>query len=297
VRDWAEVAARVEAFIRQSAERLRRDGALLGLSGGLDSTTTACLCAHALGKERVVGLIMPEKEGAPEVVDEARAAADFLGIRAQVVDITPQLEALGVYEFPLSRIPTHYLRAATVRLASGIYAARNRARPFLASLAGGAGGLLAASSAHFRVKHRVRMATAAFYAERHNLLLVGAATKTEKLTGIFVKFGIDHCADIMPIAPLYRSEVLQLAAHLGVPENIRGKPPDPGVIPGVRDKYRFLLGLDSEVVDAALQQLVSGTPPAEVARRLHVPSRKIERLSALIAATWHMRNPSLEPEL
>jgi NAD+ synthase len=296
-RDWAQVAERIEGFIRDTTGCLRRDGALVGLSGGLDSTTTACLCVRALGRDRVLALVMPEKEGHPDVVKEACRAADFLGVRREVVDITPQLQALGGYDFVLSRIPTRALKAATVRVANRVLAAKRGQAPLASSIAGRPDKLVAAGSAHFKAKHRVRMVTACYRAERENLLLVGAANRTERLTGIFCKFGIDHCADAMPIAPLFRTEVLQLAAHLGVPEEILNKPPDPGVIPGVKDKYRFFLGMPCDVVDAVLVRLAEGIGPGSIAEDLGLPPARVREVRELVDASWHMRSPALEPEL
>jgi NAD+ synthase len=294
---WPALADRIAGFIAETTHGLGRGGALIGLSGGLDSTTTAALSVRGLGADRVLGLIMPDRESDPAHTRAARGAGDWLGIRTETVDITAQLEALGAYDFPLSRLPGRRLRAAAVRLAHGLLRAWPGVRPFIDSLTGSEGTILAGASASFRAKHRVRMVTAAYRAERAKLLLVGAANRTEKLTGVFCKFGIDHCADIMPIGPLYRSEVLRLAEALGVPEDIRTSPPDPGIVPGVRDKYRFFLGVPADAIDRPLRALADGADPAEAARRCGLSLQQVTRLREAMEASWHARNPSLEPEL
>ena len=94
----AEAAARIEAAIREIVlQKLRRRGVVLGLSGGIDSSVSAALCARALGKERVLGLFMPEADSAPESLQLGRVLADSLGIEAVVEDIHPVLEAAGCY--------------------------------------------------------------------------------------------------------------------------------------------------------------------------------------------------------
>ncbi|MFW6103568.1 MAG: NAD(+) synthase, partial [Bacteroidota bacterium] len=78
-------------------------------------------------------------------------------------------------------------------------------------------------------------------AEENNSLAVGAANKTEHMTGFFVKFGIDHNSDIMPLLDLYKTQVTQIAQHIGVPEKIIHKAPTPDMIPGITDEMAFEL--------------------------------------------------------
>jgi len=128
-----------------------------------------------------------------------------------------------------------------------------------------------------------------FRAERMNLMVAGAANRTEVLTGIYSRFGVDDCADIMPVGGLLRTEVLRLAEHLDVPAYIRSKTPAPGIIPGVTDKYRYLLGLDSHVLDEMLEALDSGAAPADVAAGTGVDIGDVERVVAAMAAARAMR--------
>jgi NAD+ synthase len=94
------------------------------------------------------------------------------------------------------------------------------------------------------------------FAEVHNLMVVGAANRTEWFTGTFSKFGVDHCADIMPIVHLYRSEVEEMARSIDIPDYILSKAADPDVLPGLNDK-QVLLG-DFKKVDQILMMLESG---------------------------------------
>jgi len=293
-RNWGRVARTLQEFIRSKTEELQRRGALVAVSGGLDSATVACLCARALGRESVLALVMPE--GAGPDADDARRAASDLGLRTEVVDITPQLQALGAYDAPLYRLPPA-MRNLVVKVAYRHLWARWGVSPFLRAAERPGAGIVARAAACFRARHRVRLVTAAFRAEQENLLLVGSANRTETLTGIFCKFGIDHCADIMPLAPLYRTEVLRLAAQIGVPDWLIRKAPDPGIVPGAEDKYRFFLGVSSTRLDGALAALAAGRPAEQVAETVGLPPRRVRELRRLMDATRHMRNPSLEPRL
>jgi NAD+ synthase len=136
-----------------------------------------------------------------------------------------------------------------------------------------------------------------FRAERRNLLVAGAANRTEKLTGIYSRFGVDDCADIMPIGGLYRTEVLRLAEALDIPTRIRSKTPAPGIIPGVRDKYVYLLGRASDRLDPILEDLVSGASPAEVAERHGIETDHAQRIASIMATAEALRSTPREVEL
>ena len=77
-------------------------------------------------------------------------------------------------------------------------------------------------------------------AERNCGLVIGAANKTEWMTGTFTQWGCDHCADLMPILHLYRSQIESLAKFLNIPKEIRQKKADPDVLPGLDDKGELL---------------------------------------------------------
>jgi len=78
------------------------------------------------------------------------------------------------------------------------------------------------------LKPRLRMTTLYYYANLYNRLVVGTGNRDERYVGYFTKWG-DGAADIMPIAHLSKGEVWQMAAELGVPEQIINKPPSAGL--------------------------------------------------------------------
>jgi NAD+ synthase len=131
----------------------------------------------------------------------------------------------------------------------------------------------------------MRMVILYYRAEIQNLMVVGAANKTELLTGTFSKWGVDQCADVMPIIHLYRSQVNSIAKYLQIPEAIRTKSADPDVLPGLDDKELFL-GSFSET-DQILWGLENGHPREELIAFFGEVA--YVRTSTLWEASRHMR--------
>jgi NAD+ synthase len=123
------------------------------------------------------------------------------------------------------------------------------------------------------------------YAEVHNLMVVGAANRTEWLTGTFSKWGVDHCADVMPLLHIYRSQLERLAEYLGVPDEIREKPADPDIMPGIHDKGA-LLG-DFATADKILYGIHSGIGKNELSRIYG--EINVNRILTLWELSKHMR--------
>ena len=88
---------RIAAAIRGWLTGFRRQGCVVGLSGGIDSSVTAALCVQAVGRQRVLGLLMPERDSSAETLKLSRLIADTLKIDVIHEDITPILEAVGCY--------------------------------------------------------------------------------------------------------------------------------------------------------------------------------------------------------
>jgi len=291
-----ETGRSISAFVRRYLDSSNRTGIAVALSGGLDSTVTAALCVRGVGPERVTGFFLPERQSPPEDRGDAWLAAEWLGIDLKTYDMTGALEEIGTYDFVLSRLPSDALRAAAVRVAYGLRRVVGRENPLEGGQGGSRSAVVYRSSAHFKSRHRMRMVFLYFRAERENLLVAGCANLTEKLTGIYTRFGVDDCADIMPIAGLYRTEVLRVAESLGVPERILNKTPAPGIIPGVRDKYVYLLDIDADRLDRILEDIDLGMSVAELAQRHHLNGAHLERVLSAMLAAREMREVPTEPE-
>ena len=86
------------SFIKQQTITMKRDGIVIGLSGGIDSALCAKLCVKTLGKEKIFGLILPEKESNIISAEYAKKQAEKLDIETETIDITSTLEGFGTYE-------------------------------------------------------------------------------------------------------------------------------------------------------------------------------------------------------
>ncbi|ABP50599.1 MAG: NAD+ synthase [Pyrobaculum arsenaticum] len=185
--NYQEARREIEEFIAYYIQKAKVRGAVVGLSGGVDSCTTLALTAEALGPERVIALILPSKATPPQDVEDAIRVARQFGVRYEVIDITPILNA---YKTTMSEYDDKDLVAR--------------------------GNLTA----------RIRMSVLYYYANKRNMLVIGTGDKSELMLGYFTKHG-DGGVDILPIGDLYKSQVRALARRMGLPEDIAGKPSSP----------------------------------------------------------------------
>lgn len=186
--DFMKVERRIEAFIRRVLEKTGREGLVLGLSGGLDSSVAALLCARAVVGSRVKGLIMPDVSVTPnEDVEDALKLAEALDIEYKVMDI--------------SQVVKYMMDINPYRKPSDLLAEGN-------------------------VRARVRMIMLYYVANVHNLLVVGTSDRSEFMIGYFTKYG-DGGADLLPIGGLYKTQVRKFARYLNLPSRIVEKPSSP----------------------------------------------------------------------
>ncbi len=191
--DWAEVETTIKRFIKNYVEKFGAKGLVLGLSGGIDSCTTAALSALAIGGDEVLGLLLPEQETYNiKDVEHAKLIAEKFKLKTAMIGITPTLKAF------YTSIPAF---ESTNKLCKG------------------------------NIKARSRMIYVYYYANRFNMLVCGCSDKSETMIGYFTKWG-DGAADISPIMDLYKTQVRKLAQHIGLPKEIITKPASPALWPG-----------------------------------------------------------------
>jgi NAD+ synthase len=280
--DPAAVAAQIEQLLRNTLQQTGRSSALLGLSGGLDSAAVAYLAVRALGPDKVTALNLPDRDSRALHQQHAQRIADQLGIRMQTRDITPMLQAMGVYDLlPIGALPGRTLKQLALGLGKSL-TGLGRAEDMLAArLRPQANSLLAKANAYAMAKHRLRMLLLYQQAEIEDAMVVGAANRTEWLTGTFTLWGCDYCADVMPIIHLYRSQLPSLSAYLGVPQSVVSKPADPDMWPGAVDKEplgsfavtdQILWGLENGVERGQLAEAF-GEDAVQPIKRLYELSR------------------------
>jgi NAD+ synthase len=190
-------------FIRGQLGQAGFERAVLGLSGGIDSALVAYLVADAIGAERLLCVLMPYRTSSPASRGDAEEVVGRLGCRSELVDISPMVDGyFGAGEVPGAAGPEG-LEASAVRR----------------------GNLMA----------RMRMAVLYDRSVTWRGLVVGTGNKTESLIGYTTLFGDSACA-FNPIGDLYKSQVRQLAAAMGVPEAIIRKAPSADLWPGQTDE-------------------------------------------------------------
>ncbi len=190
--DLPEVEKRIKRFIKEYVDNAGAEGIVLGLSGGIDSGTTAAISSLAVGGNRVTGLMLPEKETySSKDIDDAKLVSEKFGLKTQLCDITPVLE--GFY----NTIPI-FDRAD--KLCKG------------------------------NIKARTRMIYLYYYANKLNKIVCGSSDKSETMMGYFTKWG-DVAADISPLMDLYKTQVRKLAEYMGIPRELAAKPSTPALWP------------------------------------------------------------------
>lgn len=285
--DPAETCAQIEALLQRSLQRMGKDGALIGLSGGFDSATAAYLTVRALGKENVILLDLPDRDSKTIHRQHAQLVAQALGIPLRTHDITSFVMPMGVYDLiPIKLLPGRKFQKIMVSLGKSLAGLGDSEDFFVKRLRPTPNSLGAKGNAYAMAKPRLRMVLLYYQAEILNLMVVGASNKTEYLTGTFCQWGCDHCADVMPIRHLYRSQLVSLARYLRVPEAIIAKPADPDTLPGIDDKEGFLGGSFLET-DQILWGLQNGMSPGELTE--YFDRDTVEQIETLHSLSRSMR--------
>jgi NAD+ synthase len=281
---------RIAEWIRETIlKQLGKKGAVLGISGGIDSSVVAGLCVRALKKDRVCCLLLPETESSDDNSRLGKLLASHFGVEAISEPITGMLEAEGCYrrrdEAIRALIPEYrpdwkskivlpsVVDSDSYRLFSVVVQApdgtQTRARlthdAFLSIVAA------------MNFKQRSRKMLEYYHADRLNYAVVGTPNLLEYDQGFFVKLG-DGAADLKPIAHLYKTQVYALAKALDIPEEIRSRPPstDTYSLPQTQEEFYFSLPYDQ--MDLCLYAKNHGLPAADVAAALERTPVQIERV-------------------
>jgi NAD+ synthase len=285
----AETERLCSALRQQVLGTLRRRGAVLGLSGGVDSSVVASLCVRALGKDRVLGLLMPERDSSDDALRLGRQVANQLGIEARLEEIGLAAEASGCYrrqEDAIRSVFPDYGTGWRCKLALPPLAAGERLNIFQLTVETPAGERRTARlgpEAYLQLvaatnfKQRLRKTVEYYHADRLHYAVAGTPNRLEYELGFFVKQG-DGAADVKPIAHLYKTQVYALAAHLGVPEEIRSRPPTTDTFSLAQTQEEFFFALPYQQMDRCLQAYDERTPAGETAGALGLTEVQVERV-------------------
>jgi len=288
-----DIESEVDSVTRKLKEGiltvLRRKGAIIGISGGIDSSVTLALAVKALGPERVIGVMLPEKDSSEDSKLLAQGLAQKFGVQTIEEDITKALDGFGCYnrrDEAVAAVFPEY-NPAEYKMKIGVsQKGINQNLPPLFSLTivdkNGQGKskllplkeylqIVAASN----FKQRCRMSMLYYHAERMHYAVVGTPNKHEVEQGFFVKHG-DGGADIMPIAHLYKSQVYQMADYLGIPGEIIERTPTTDTYSAEQTQEEFFFQLPFNEMDMIWYGYENGYEPAEIARVLKMGEDEIK---------------------
>jgi NAD+ synthase len=283
VAEGERIAARIRSVL---AENVRRRGLVVAISGGIDSSCSALLAVKALGADRVLGLIMPERDSSDSSAKRAGILAKHLGIEVVTQDIAPTLEAIGCYRWrdeAIRRAVPAYGAGWRMKIviSGGLSGGINHFRLITQSPSGETGDVRLGLREYLQIvaatnfKQRVRKTLEYFHADRLNYAVTGTPNRLEYDQGFFVKNG-DGSADVKPIAHLYKTQVYGLARALGLPEEVCSAQPttDTYSLPQGQDEFYFALPYRD--MDLALWALNHEIPAAELAAALKISPQQAE---------------------
>jgi len=239
--DPDQTLSEIADLIQNNFNQLNRRVAVIGLSGGLDSSLTASLAVKTLGADRGKLYYLPERDSKPIHRKHAVLHTNQLSTDLKIINISHILRSMRIYSLlPLNFFPVQKLKALVVDYGRKRFREHSRGEFLSIRLNGSGGSWVSRGNAYVCAKHRVRSVILYREAERLNGMVIGAANKTEWMTGTFTQWGCDHSADVMPLLHLYRSQLEVLARHLNLPDEIRTKKADPDILPGLNDKSELL---------------------------------------------------------
>ncbi len=253
VQEPEETIERIKRFLKTQTEKSGASSLVVGMSGGLDSSVAASLCALAIGGRKVLGLIMPERETWNEKnILDAREVGEKFGIRLKLVDIT------GLVAASVQSVQAN--PEGSERIAIG------------------------------NIKARLRAMLLYYHANVTRGLVVGTGDKSEIMLGYFTKYG-DGACDLLPLADLYKTTVADLAKHLRLPERVYSKPASPELWPGQTAAKELGEGYDK--LDAILWALERWMGPNQIAEEMGLPLRRVEKVRERWLKSEHKRRPPL----
>ncbi len=289
IRNENETVKMICNFIKnQISDDFKKTGAVIGLSGGIDSAVTAALCERALGADKVLGIILPEKESDSESVNDAENIAKKYNIKTEIIDITSILNSCGVYQTKEKIIKEkfpNFNSNCKYRIAVPSNTKNSIGMPFLEILDDQNNThKLKISSSEFltvtaatSIKHRIRMTMLYFHAEKNNFCVIGTTNKSEYLQGYFVKYG-DGGSDIEPLVNLYKSQVYQLGKFLEVTDEIISKDASPDVWSYKTNDEEFFYSVPYHIVDLILYSRMNNLPVEDIQQISNLSVDEIEKL-------------------
>ena len=299
--DPETACALIHAFIRDHVERSHSTGVLLGLSGGVDSALLARVAAASVGADAVHAMYLYDQHSVASLRDCARAVATQIGLDFAEESIAPAMRMRGLYATPGMRVTgasrlvnrglhaLYHLISGETALLSSLKAGSQAEQAGIPRKTG-LRGLIQQPEAGMNARHRYRRKVLEMQAAEKNLLLLGAATRSEWMVGWFVQGGVDDLP-LQPLLGLYKTQVRQLAHHLALPTCVLQNPPSPDMLPGITDE--FAIGLSYADLDLSLDHIQGGLGSQALAST-GISQKQISYVEELMRwSNWKRRESAL----
>ena len=306
--DAAQAVSEIEQFIRSEVHRLGKRGVVLGLSGGLDSTTCAFLCVRALGRAHVLTYMLPERDTNAQNMADAELVTKTLGLKTIQINISSVLETLSVYDLVSSeQAGDRRLIERGIRWISGLSSTPSAFSEGIALLYNTKANFwlrmarwifwkpLGRIHAFAITKVRQRMVTLYFHAMVNNCLVVGTTDRSEWSVSFYDPYG-DGASDVQLLRHLYKTQIRELAKYLGVPSRIVNKPSSGDLAAGLPNESA--IGLTYEQLDSILWGMNHGLTEKEIVIQTSVTPADIGAVKKAISlARLRESLPSMLPVL
>jgi len=271
------ISSRLVEILRDD---LHRRGFVVAISGGIDSAVSTALCVNAVGPKKVFGLLLPEQDSSSESLSKGKLLAEHLGIKYIVQNIAPTLEAIGCYHWRDEAIKKTFPEYSEgwknkIVISGGNKGQFNHFILVIQSPEGEIKEKRLALKEYLQIvaatnyKQRIRKTIEYFHADRLNYAVVGTPNRLEYDQGFFVKNG-DGSADVKPIAHLYKTQVYELARHIGLPDEICSTTPTTDTYSMPQGQDEFYFSLPYQQMDIALWAYNHNIPPSELAEALEI---------------------------
>jgi NAD+ synthase len=287
----AKEVEKISSKLREDvAKKLKKRGAVVGISGGIDSSVVLALCAKTFGPDRVLGLMMPENDSNPDSLELAKKLSEKFNTKYVVENMTEAVAGLGCYKrrdeaikniFPEFNsnykakiiLPTNLMEKETLNVFHLTIIAPNGKEKSERLPLNEYLQIVAASN----FKQRSRMCMLYYHAEARNYAVIGTGNKNEHEQGFFVKYG-DGGADIKPIAHLFKTQVFQIAEYLEVPEEIRKRTPTTDTYSAEQTQEEFFYRVPFAILDRVWFGWEKGVSSENIASALGLSKQNVESI-------------------
>ncbi len=266
-----------DAMRHQLGAVLRRRGLVVAISGGVDSSVCAGLAVRAVGAQHVFGIFLPERDSDTESLALFQETVHRLGIPHAIEDISPILEAAGCYrrrDDAIRKVVPEFgegWRCKLVMSGNPLESDRLQVTQLAVLPPGGTLQTVRLPGAEYRdivaasnFKQRIRTMLTYYHADRLHYAVLGTPNRLEYDQGFFVKGG-DGLADLKPIAHLYKTQVYQLAEHLGVAPSVIARTPTTDTYSLPQSQEEFYFALPVRQMDLVLYAANEGWPAERAA--------------------------------